>query len=486
MLLSLLANIAAWLVGVFLAYVAHDADPEYMEATHERGRARRLFNRRRARVVRDIEGIRARFGKQITEKSNAARTRSRGVEEQRNLMLQVREHERAIVAGLQSALHATVGQDPGCPGPYRGAAEGPIGVRADGRRRDPLPARLQGHADPDRRGHGAKPRMKRAVLAVLLLLAALPAHAALFGAEGLDPAFCKTAAARQTVLYVDDMMMTEGKTDWATKLSTKLRATLAPGERVTVVRLSPAAGRSAEIWSGCWPAYTAAERARIAGQSYLFSRSPLDALEDQQNFFLRDLSGALGAIYTEAKRPADAVWIDAANPPGKEIIRALASDEGRFAHSQITIRAILYSDMAENSDLGSVFRPLTSPPENYGRKLGTYLRRSVFYAYGLGEDVRDDPGELGDARAFWTQALRSMNASVGGLGADLNMANAVPVTASAYNVILSHDGQELDGRLALMADADSVRLWIAGSAFLAFRLRDFPAPSIARRTGDAG
>ena len=34
-LLSLLANIAAWLVGVFIAYVAHDADPEYMEATHE-------------------------------------------------------------------------------------------------------------------------------------------------------------------------------------------------------------------------------------------------------------------------------------------------------------------------------------------------------------------------------------------------------------------------------------------------------------------
>ncbi len=304
--------------------------------------------------------------------------------------------------------------------------------------------------------------MRGVAVAVLLLLAAAPAHAALFGAEGLDPAFCKTPTARQTVLYIDDMMMTEGKTDWATKLSTKLRATLAPGERVTVVRLSPAAGRSAEIWSGCWPAYTASERARIAGQSYLFSRSPLDALEDQQKFFLRDLSGALGAIYTAAKRPPDTVRIDAANPPEKEIIRALASDEGRFAESQTTIRAILYSDMAENSDLGSVFKPLPDPPENYGRKLGTYLRRSVFYAYGVGEDVGNDPGALGDARTFWTQALRSMNASVGGLGADLNMANAVPVNASAYTVTLAHDGQELDGRLALMADADGtlVDSWI--------------------------
>ena len=154
--------------------------------------------------------------------------------------------------------------------------------------------------------------------------------------------------------------------------------------------------------------------------------------------------------------------IDAASPPEKEIIRALASDEGRFAQSQTTIRAIVYSDMAENSDLGSVFKPLPNPPENYGRKLGTYLRRSVFYAYGLGEDVGNDPGVLGDARNFWSQALRSMNASVGGLGADLNMANAVPVATSAYAVTLTHDGQELDGRLALMADADGalVDSWI--------------------------
>lgn len=304
-----------------------------------------------------------------------------------------------------------------------------------------------------------------AFAAVLCVAGAVPARAALFGADGLDPAFCKTAASRQTVLYVDDMMMIEGRTDWATKLSTKLRATLAPGERVTVVRLSPAAGRSAEIWSGCWPAYTAAERARIESQSFLFSRSPLAVLDDQQKFFMRDLSAALGAIYLAGKRPPGAVRIDAASPPDKEILRALASDEGRFAQSQTTIRAIVYSDMAESSDLGSIFKPAPAQPANYGKTLGTYLRRSVFYAYGLGEDVAGAPGALGSARTFWTQALRSMNASVGGLGADLNMANAVPVAASAYAVTLTHDGQELDGRLALMTDADGnlVDSWIGVS-----------------------
>ncbi len=103
-LISLLANLAAWAVGVFVAYTAHDADPEYMEATHERRAARARFNRRRARVNREIDSIRARYAKQIREKQNAAKSRSRGVEDERNLLLQVREHERSLVNACQTAI----------------------------------------------------------------------------------------------------------------------------------------------------------------------------------------------------------------------------------------------------------------------------------------------------------------------------------------------------------------------------------------------
>jgi hypothetical protein len=85
--------------------------------------------------------------------------------------------------------------------------------------------------------------------------------ASLFGSEGLDAAWCEKPNPRQTVVYIDDMMMAEGRTDWASKLSTKLRATLAPGERVTVVRLSPRSGQSKEMWAGCWPGLTEADRA---------------------------------------------------------------------------------------------------------------------------------------------------------------------------------------------------------------------------------
>ena len=285
------------------------------------------------------------------------------------------------------------------------------------------------------------------------LLAPLPAHAALFGQDGLDPAFCKTASVRQTVLYVDDMTMTDGRTEWARKLAVKLRATLSPGERLTVVRLSPANGQSSEMWSGCWPGYTARQQADIGKQSFLFSRNPLGSLGDQQKYFLGAMGSALTTIYETAKRPPDAVRIDMASPPHKDLIRALASDEGRFAASQVTIRAIIYSDMAENSDLGSVFSA-GAAPAGLGQKLGTRLRRGVFYAFGVGSDVVDDPAFSEKARGFWLAVLHGMAATLGGMGSDLNVPNLLPVAAHDYPVALTMDNQPLEGRLSLLTDED--------------------------------
>ena len=118
------------------------------------------------------------------------------------------------------------------------------------------------------------------------------------------------------------------------------------------------------------------------------------------------------------------------------------------------MRAVIYSDMAESSDIGSVFKPQPSQAVSYGTKLGTYLRRSVFYAFGVGEDVRN-PASVQDAtRAFWTSALRSMASAVAGFGTDLTVPNVVPVAAHVYALDLMMDGQELDGRLTALTDDD--------------------------------
>lgn len=285
---------------------------------------------------------------------------------------------------------------------------------------------------------------------------------ALFDDYGLDASYCQQTTVRSTVVYIDDMMMADQQGEWAIKLGSKLRATLTPGERVSVVRLSPGSGQSKEYWSGCWPDYPEAKRAALANQTYILQQNPVNKIADQQKYFLRDFGAALTRIYLDGKRPPGEVRIDADKPSQKQILRALASDEGRFSNSPTTIRAIVYSDLAENSDLGSVFQPAPKDPPNYGQKLGSYLRRGVFYDFGMGADVRGDPAFLENARAFWNAALRSMAATVIGLGADLNVPNTLPLRGYSWPVTLLFDGQPLDGRLSLLVgeDGNLVDSWL--------------------------
>ncbi len=306
--------------------------------------------------------------------------------------------------------------------------------------------------------------MRRQACLALVLGALLPtaAHAQLFGSEGLDPSWCKLATVRQTVVYIDDMMMVEGDTAWAPHLMDKLRATLTPGESVTVVRLSPAHGRSSEMWHGCWPSLSDEERTRDAHHIYLLQANPTTRIAEQQRFFARDFGGALTRIYLAAKRPESEQRIDADNPPQKEIIRAIASDGGRFSDATQTIRAIVYSDLAEHSDLGNVFAPIPQPFPNIGERLGTFLRHGVIYDYGLATDITGGEDVPERTRAFWSAALRSMAAVPAGMGSDLNVPNVLPVRAATYNVSLAFGPDTLDGKLALLAGSDGelVDSWI--------------------------
>lgn len=306
-------------------------------------------------------------------------------------------------------------------------------------------------------------RPARPALLGALLAAAFSATPALarsfFGNYELDPAWCRQPVARQTAVYVDDTMMVEGRVDWATKLDIKLKATLAPGERLSVVRLSPGSGQSREYWSGCWPGISEAVRSERPSPGLLenvaqwFTKSQEAEIADQRKYFLRDFGAALTRIYTEAKRPV-ARPIDAASPPAKQILRALASDYGRFLQSSATVRAVVYSDFAENSDLGSAFKPVAEQDLGYGQKLGTYLRRGVFYGFGEGEDVGGDPGFGETARAFWTAALRSLQGNVEGIGPDLNVPEVLPVRSLEYAVALDFDGEPLEGRLSILTGRD--------------------------------
>lgn len=296
------------------------------------------------------------------------------------------------------------------------------------------------------------------------LLSAHYAHAAggMFGGgTTLDASYCKLDPPRQTVVYLDDTDMIRDKVEWARTIQQKLQQTLMPGERTTVVELSPTNGQSKEIWSGCWPGVTQKQAAAMASEHHFFSNDPMAALKEQQGFFERDFGTAATKVYKTGVRAAEEVAIDPTNPPKKSLVRSLASDGARYSSEHGTVRAILYSDLAENSELGSVYKAMPDKLD-FGNALGVNLHRSVFYVFGVGSTIKDGGETADNIRKFWTLAFASMAADVAGMGSDLNIPNAVPEDGMTYEVSLQDAGNELHGRMSILMDHDGrlVDSWI--------------------------
>ncbi len=119
--------------------------------------------------------------------------------------------------------------------------------------------------------------------------------------------------------------------------------------------------------------------------------------------------------------------------------------------------------MLENSDLGSVFKPLPNVTPNYAEILGSHLRRGVFYAFGVASDVSQGRHLQESAKAFWTTSIKTMSGVVGGVGSDLNLSNDLPVSSYNYNVELQFHNDTLDGKMSLLVDSDGILVdsWIS-------------------------
>lgn len=107
-LISLLANLGAWLLGVFISYLAHDNDPDYMDASLQHRRAEAAYLHARKNADRLIATLEAQFQKKINETTVAAQTKARAVETERALLAQMQTHESAVVAALRGVLGANI------------------------------------------------------------------------------------------------------------------------------------------------------------------------------------------------------------------------------------------------------------------------------------------------------------------------------------------------------------------------------------------
>ena len=103
-LISMLANLLAWLVGCFLSFLCHDEDPAHMAATHQFNRWQRRFLRidRPFREEREVAG--ARTERELAELRTTAETRRARVRPQSEMLAQVQAHELAVFRAIQSAI----------------------------------------------------------------------------------------------------------------------------------------------------------------------------------------------------------------------------------------------------------------------------------------------------------------------------------------------------------------------------------------------
>lgn len=103
-LLSLIWNVMAWVVGVIISYAAHDSDPDYMDASRQYRRAARGWLRFCRPFDEEVRTLDARFAKDIEARERAAETQLQRVEPERTLYEQIEQHEAALVKNIVAAL----------------------------------------------------------------------------------------------------------------------------------------------------------------------------------------------------------------------------------------------------------------------------------------------------------------------------------------------------------------------------------------------
>ena len=103
-MLSLLWNVMAWAVGVFIAYMAHDKDPEFMDATRQYNQWHHKYDRYGRPVVEKRQQIKAKLSKDIEKLETTARTKMADAIGERELLAQIDAHETALVNAVTAAV----------------------------------------------------------------------------------------------------------------------------------------------------------------------------------------------------------------------------------------------------------------------------------------------------------------------------------------------------------------------------------------------
>lgn len=265
-----------------------------------------------------------------------------------------------------------------------------------------------------------------------------------FGGEGLAIAqFCDTPSPRQTLIYIDEKILVKEQTQWAKDLIAKLSGNLMPSEPVTLVKLAAETGAAQQLWQGCYPEYSSEQRAQIANKhsgiiAGVFTSNPIDALPQQKAIFQNQIGGALGQLLQQSGRDLSAVQVNPSSLPSKQIMLALANDAPRFDPTHGVIRVIIYSDMLENSGLGSSLTSNPATAASAATERALNFKNAVFYIYGAGSTLSPQDVSAGmKMKSYWETFFNSATGHLAGFGPNLNVMSNIPETLKTYDIAIT-------------------------------------------------
>lgn len=250
-----------------------------------------------------------------------------------------------------------------------------------------------------------------ALALIIMVLAVSPAMAdnhdtGIFRSGDLKK-YCKNAAPRQTIIYVDQSSVLPGDKKWAEQIINKVK--LIPHERLTILKMDVQQGSVSELFSSCFPKFTAEEIESTKNQEGLISKllgSSLDDVKKDRQLFLKARNFALSKIIIESKDQPKPVAQET-KLPNKSIAEALFYDEKRFDLQNGIPRIIIYSDMMQSS-------PNISPSENElsrkkikekARAFPTGFNMAEVHVFGVGTTMKLGTSIQQKFEGFWRSYL---------------------------------------------------------------------------------
>lgn len=106
--ISMLANVAAWIVGIFISYNAHDDDPEYMDAKKQYAAAHRAFLAITASREKEKTHVVAEYSEKIKDKRVEAQTRASAVQSELDMQKMVNAHGLAVAEEVEQVMKSNI------------------------------------------------------------------------------------------------------------------------------------------------------------------------------------------------------------------------------------------------------------------------------------------------------------------------------------------------------------------------------------------